>query len=203
MVRLPAHPTSHLSPKHPPHPPQQGNPPPPPPRTHTHTHTHTHARALCSTRRHACDRALCSRAEAFDAMRCPEGAPGSGAVAVGNPQTAEFEVRRLGVACGVACGAWRVACGAWRAACGVAAAVTCVAPRCTPRCGAPPLPHTHTRRHAHAHNAHTHIHMHANTHTHTHTRQTRARPGVPHQPAALGAQDAGGQPRRAAARAPV
>ncbi|WIA12159.1 hypothetical protein OEZ85_012231 [Tetradesmus obliquus] len=38
--------------------------------------------------------ALCSRAENFDAMRCPESAPGSGAVAIGNPQTAEFEVCR-------------------------------------------------------------------------------------------------------------
>lgn len=46
--------------------------------------------------------ALCSRTENFDNMRNPEDAPGSGAVAVGNPQTAEFEVRarthvRLGV----------------------------------------------------------------------------------------------------------
>ncbi|KAF6250796.1 phenylalanyl-tRNA synthetase [Scenedesmus sp. NREL 46B-D3] len=38
--------------------------------------------------------ALCSRAENFDAMRCPESAPGAGAVAIGNPQTAEFEVCR-------------------------------------------------------------------------------------------------------------
>lgn len=36
--------------------------------------------------------ALCSRTENFDNMRNPEAAPGSGAVAVGNPQTAEFEV---------------------------------------------------------------------------------------------------------------
>lgn len=38
--------------------------------------------------------ALCSRAENFDNMRNPEPSPGSGAVAVGNPQTAEFEVCR-------------------------------------------------------------------------------------------------------------
>ena len=38
--------------------------------------------------------ALCSRAENFDAMRNPEPTHGSGAVAVGNPQPAEFEVRR-------------------------------------------------------------------------------------------------------------
>jgi hypothetical protein len=40
--------------------------------------------------------ALCSRTENFDNMRNPEAAPGSGAVAVGNPQTAEFEVRAPG-----------------------------------------------------------------------------------------------------------
>jgi hypothetical protein len=36
--------------------------------------------------------ALCSRAENFDNMRNPEQTPGTAAVAVGNPQTAEFEV---------------------------------------------------------------------------------------------------------------
>ena len=36
--------------------------------------------------------ALCSRGENFDNMRNPEATPGSAAVAVGNPQTAEFEV---------------------------------------------------------------------------------------------------------------
>lgn len=38
-------------------------------------------------------RALCSRAEVFDALRTPE-PPGGGAVSVGNPQTADFEVVR-------------------------------------------------------------------------------------------------------------
>lgn len=38
--------------------------------------------------------ALCSRAENFDNMRNPEATPGTAAVAVGNPQTAEFEVCR-------------------------------------------------------------------------------------------------------------
>eukprot|EP00878_Enallax_costatus_P014727 GHUV01015410.1.p1 GENE.GHUV01015410.1~~GHUV01015410.1.p1 ORF type:complete len:429 (+),score=134.65 GHUV01015410.1:294-1580(+) len=39
--------------------------------------------------------ALCSRSEIFDSMRNPEtGGPGSGAVSIGNPQTAEFEVCR-------------------------------------------------------------------------------------------------------------
>eukprot|EP00879_Flechtneria_rotunda_P032053 GHRR01035203.1.p1 GENE.GHRR01035203.1~~GHRR01035203.1.p1 ORF type:complete len:572 (+),score=172.97 GHRR01035203.1:80-1795(+) len=38
--------------------------------------------------------ALCSRAENFDNMRCPENTSGTAAVAVGNPQTAEFEVCR-------------------------------------------------------------------------------------------------------------
>lgn len=36
--------------------------------------------------------ALCSRGENFDNMRNPEATPGTAAVAVGNPQTAEFEV---------------------------------------------------------------------------------------------------------------